>query len=327
MKKIFRVLAVCILALVTALPSFAAKKVSAENWPNKPVIITVPWAVGGLADQANRALAQYGQKYLGQPVVPDNKIGAGGVVALTEYLREKPNSVKLIYGGEGNFAIGPLFNPVPFKWEQYAPVVNIYKSNFVMVANPKIGVKSLADLKEYGKDKKIIFAVAGLNSSEYLMISALLTEMGLDFEGVSFDGANEAMTATLSGDTVIGITHASLAKEFVKTNRLTPVVVFDDKPMKDEIYNLECVADYGYDTFLVNRCILLMPAGTDPAIIDKMYKAVLQIFEEPGFKETAENLGLTLDPIGPEECDKHIKDSMEKAQRFYNMLKLSLIHI
>ncbi|WP_427043052.1 tripartite tricarboxylate transporter substrate binding protein [Fusobacterium sp. SB021] len=321
MKKIFRVLAVCILALVTALPSFAAKKVSAENWPNKPVIITVPWAVGGLADQANRALAQYGQKYLGQPVVPDNKIGAGGVVALTEYLREKPNSVKLIYGGEGNFAIGPLFNPVPFKWEQYAPVVNIYKSNFVMVANPKIGVKSLADLKEYGKDKKIIFAVAGLNSSEYLMISALLTEMGLDFEGVSFDGANEAMTATLSGDTVIGITHASLAKEFVKTNRLTPVVVFDDKPMKDEIYNLECVADYGYDTFLVNRCILLMPAGTDPAIIDKMYKAVLQIFEEPGFKETAENLGLTLDPIGPEECDKHIKDSMEKAQRFYNMLK------
>ena len=321
MKKIFKVLAVCILALVTALPSFAAKKVSAENWPNKPVIITVPWAVGGLADQANRALAQYGQKYLGQPVVPDNKIGAGGVVALTEYLREKPNSVKLIYGGEGNFAIGPLFNPVPFKWEQYAPVVNIYKSNFVMVANPKIGVKSLADLKEYGKDKKIIFAVAGLNSSEYLMISALLTEMGLDFEGVSFDGANEAMTATLSGDTVIGITHASLAKEFVKTNRLTPVVVFDDKPMKDEIYNLECVADYGYDTFLVNRCILLMPAGTDPAIIDKMYKAVLQIFEEPGFKETAENLGLTLDPIGPEECDKHIKDSMEKAQRFYNMLK------
>lgn len=321
MKKIFRVLAVCILALVTALPSFAAKKVTAENWPNKPVIITVPWAVGGLADQANRALAQYGQKYLGQPVVPDNKIGAGGVVALTEYLREKPNSVKLIYGGEGNFAIGPLFNPVPFKWEQYAPVVNIYKSNFVMVANPKIGVKSLADLKEYGKDKKIIFAVAGLNSSEYLMISALLTEMGLDFEGVSFDGANEAMTATLSGDTVIGITHASLAKEFVKTNRLTPVVVFDDKPMKDEIYNLECVADYGYDTFLVNRCILLMPAGTDPAIIDKMYKAVLQIFEEPGFKETAENLGLTLDPIGPEECDKHIKDSMEKAQRFYNMLK------
>ena len=321
MKKIFRVLAVCILALVTALPSFAAKKVSAENWPNKPVIITVPWAVGGLADQANRALAQYGQKYLGQPVVPDNKIGAGGVVALTEYLREKPNSVKLIYGGEGNFAIGPLFNPVPFKWEQYAPVVNIYKSNFVMVANPKIGVKSLADLKEYGKDKKIIFAVAGLNSSEYLMISALLTEMGLDFEGVSFDGANEAMTATLSGDTVIGITHASLAKEFVKTNRLTPVVVFDDKPMKDEIYNLECVADYGYDTFLVNRCILLMPAGTDPAVIDKMYKAVLQIFEEPGFKETAENLGLTLDPIGPEECDKHIKDSMEKAQRFYNMLK------
>ncbi|WP_300331674.1 tripartite tricarboxylate transporter substrate binding protein [Fusobacterium sp.] len=320
MKKFFKVLALCILTLVTALPSFSAKS-PADSWPKKPVIITVPWAVGGLADQANRALSQYGKKYLGQPIVPENKIGAGGVVALTEYLREKPNSTKLIYGGEGNFAIGPLFNPVPFKWEQFTPVANIYKSNFVMVSNPKIGVKSLKDLKEYGKNKKVIFAVAGLNSSEYLMISALLSEMGLDFEGVSFNGANEAMNATLSGDTVIGITHASLAKEFVKANKLDPVVVFDDKPLKDEVYNLECVGDYGYDTFLVNRCILLMPAGTDPAIVDKMYKTVLKIFEEPGFQETAKNLGLTLDPIGPAECDAHIKDSMEKAQRFYNMLK------
>ena len=143
----------------------------------------------------------------------------------------------------------------------------------------------------------------------------------LDFEGVSFNGANEAMTATLAGDTVIGITHASLAKEFVKTERLTPVVVFDEKPLKDDVYNLECVGDYGYDTFLVNRCILLMPAGTDPAVVDKMYKTVLKIFEEPGFQETAANLGLNLDPIGPEECDKHIKDSTEKAKRFYNMIK------
>ena len=319
MKKFLKVLVVCILALVTALPSFA--KSVADSWPKKPVIITVPWAVGGLADQANRALSQYGKKYLGQPIVPENKIGAGGVVALTEYLREKPNSTKLIYGGEGNFAIGPLFNPVPFKWEQFTPVANIYKSNFVMVANPKIGVKSLKDLKEYGKNNKVIFAVAGLNSSEYLMISALLSEMGLNYEGVSFNGANEAMNATLSGDTVIGITHASLAKEFVKADKLDPVVVFDEKPLKDEVYNLECVGDYGYDTFLVNRCILLMPAGTDPAVVDKMYQAVLKIFEEPGFLETAKNLGLTLDPIGPEECDKHIKDSIEKAQRFYNMIK------
>ena len=248
MKKFLKVLVVCILALVTALPSFA--KSVADSWPKKPVIITVPWAVGGLADQANRALSQYGKKYLGQPIVPENKIGAGGVVALTEYLREKPNSTKLIYGGEGNFAIGPLFNPVPFKWEQFTPVANIYKSNFVMVANPKIGVKSLKDLKEYGKNNKVIFAVAGLNSSEYLMISALLSEMGLNYEGVSFNGANEAMNATLSGDTVIGITHASLAKEFVKADKLDPVVVFDEKPLKDDVYNLECVGDYGYDTFL-----------------------------------------------------------------------------
>ena len=68
------------------------------------------------------------------------------------------------------------------------------------------------------------------------MMAALLSEMGLNYEGVSFDGANEAMNATLSGDTTLSITHASLAKEFVKAGRLNPIVVFDDKPLKDEVF-------------------------------------------------------------------------------------------
>ncbi|WP_101474459.1 tripartite tricarboxylate transporter substrate binding protein [Fusobacterium sp.] len=320
MKKLVKYLSVTLLLTLISILSFGSEAKDV-NWPEKPVIITVPWAVGGLADQANRALAQQGQKYLGQPIIPENKIGAGGIVALTEYLREKPNSNKLIYGGEGNFAIGPLFNPVPFKWEQFAPVINIYKSNFVMVANPKVGIKSLDDLKEYGKNNKIIFAVAGLNSSEYLMMSALLSEMGLDYQGVAFNGANEAMNSTISGDTVVAITHASLAKEFVKTNKLDSVVVFDKSPLVDDVYNLKSVADYGYDTYLVNRCILLMPAGTDKEVINKMYETVLKIFDEPEFKQVAANLGLTLDPLSPEECDAHIKESTEKAQKFYKMLK------
>ena len=190
-----------------------------------------------------------------------------------------------------------------------------------MVANPKVGIKSLDDLKEYGKNNKIIFAVAGLNSSEYLMMSALLSEMGLDYQGVAFNGANEAMNSTISGDTVVAITHASLAKEFVKKNKLDSVVVFDKSPLVDDVYNLKSVADYGYDTYLVNRCILLMPAGTDKEVINKMYETVLKIFDEPEFKQVAANLGLTLDPLSPEECDAHIKESTEKAQKFYKMLK------
>lgn len=316
MKKIFNALTIFIFMVFMAGKTYANKQ-----WPNQPVTITVPWAVGGLADQANRAIAQLGKKYLGQPIVPANKIGAGGVVALTEYLREKPNTHKLIYGGEGNFAIGPLFNEIPFKWESFTPVINVYKSTFVMIANPKLGISSLEDLKEYGKNNKIIFAVSGLNSSEYLVMSALLSEMGLNYEGVSFNGANEAMNSTISGDTMLAVTHGSLAKEFVKAKSLVPIVAFDEKPLKDEVYDLKPVTEYGYDTFIVNRCILLMPKGTDKAVIDTMYQTMLKIFEDPEFKEAAKNLGLNVDPIGPEESEKHIVDSIAKAQKFYKMVK------
>ena len=94
MKKLVKYLSVTLLLTLISILSFGSEAKDV-NWPEKPVIITVPWAVGGLADQANRALAQQGQKYLGQPIIPENKIGAGGIVALTEYLREKPNSCLL----------------------------------------------------------------------------------------------------------------------------------------------------------------------------------------------------------------------------------------
>ena len=293
----------------------------ADDWPQKPITTVVPWAVGGLADQVNRAMAQFGADEFGQPIIPTNRLGAGGVVALTEYLRERPNTTKIIYGSEGNFSISPKTNKVAYKWGDFTPIMNIYTSSFVLVATPDSGIKSFEDLKNYGAEKKVLFGVNGLNGTEFLIISALLSEMGIDYEAVGFNGANEAMNATIAGDVVLAVTHASLAKEYVKANKLEALVVFDEKPLKTDVYDLPPVTEYGYDTWIVNRMMMLTRKGTDPTLVNSIRAHFLNILNNPEFIAIADNLGVNIDPVDGDALNEHVMTTIDKVERFWEMAK------
>ncbi|WCE30460.1 tripartite tricarboxylate transporter substrate binding protein [Vibrio sp. SCSIO 43137] len=294
---------------------------STEQWPKKPITTVVPWAVGGLADQVNRAMAQFGTDEFGQPIIPTNRLGAGGVVALTEYLREKPNTTKIIYGSEGNFSISPKTNKVAYKWEDFTPIMNIYTSSFVLVANPESGITNFEDLKRYGANNKILFGVNGLNGTEFLIISALLSEMGINYEAVGFNGANEAMNATISGDVILSVTHGSLAKEYVKAKELQAILVFDEKPLKTDVYDLPPVTQFGYDTWIVNRMMMLTRNGTDPKLVEAIRSHFLNILENPEFKKVADNLGVNIDPVDGDALREHVETTIEKVDRFWEIAK------
>jgi len=317
MKRLFRKVTTII---SLGLLAFSAQA-NTDSWPQKPITTVVPWAVGGLADQVNRAMAQFGTDEFGQPIIPTNRLGAGGVVALTEYLREKPNTTKIIYGSEGNFSISPKTNKVAYKWEDFTPIMNIYTSSFVLVANPKSGIKSFEDLQSYGAKQKVLFGVNGLNGTEFLIISALLSEMGIDYEAVGFNGANEAMNATISGDVALSVTHGSLAKEYVKAKKLEAILVFDEKPLKTDIYDLPPVTQFGYDTWIVNRMMMLTRKGTDPQLIEKIRSHFLNILQNPEFKKIADNLGVNIDPVDGEALNKHVMTTIEKVDRFWKVTK------
>lgn len=323
MKKLAKIL-VCTLALALGVTGVGCQKKeiasNADNWPKEAVTIICPWAVGGLADQVNRAMSQYGEPLLGKPLLADNVLGSGGAVALTNYLQEKPNSHKLIFGGEGSFAIAPLTSEVAYKFEDFIPVINIYSSTFVLSANPKTGVDSFKALEEYIKGNTIKVATNGTASSEALQCAALFNEMGANFQIIPYDGANEALTAAISGEVDFAVTHASLAREFVKSGDVLPVVAFDEEKVIDEVYNLDCVVDYGYDTWMTNVCAVFMRAGTDPAIVDKMYNTILQILENEEFLATAQNMGLNIDPMTGEEVKAYIDSCMGKAEKYAQLV-------
>ncbi|MGQ0286491.1 tripartite tricarboxylate transporter substrate binding protein [Pasteurellaceae bacterium 22721_9_1] len=292
------------------------------NWPTGPVTIITPWAVGGLADQINRAMSEYGKEQYGQPLLADNILGSGGAVALTEYVKEAPNTHKLILGGEGSFAIAPLTMKVAYKFDDFVPVINIYSSTFVFLANPKAKVDGMATLKDYiAKGKTVKVGVNGTNSSEALQTAALLTELGAKFKLIPYEGANEALTAVVSGEVTFATTHASLAREFVKAGNVKPVIAFDEKKLVDEVYNLESVGDYGLDTWMTNTCAVFIRAGTDPAIVEKNYTALKTILENPKLQQTAKNIGLRLDIRDGKWVKDYIDSTMSKAEKYSKLVK------
>lgn len=130
MKKVFLLLLMVFssFSLIFANGSEEVKN-EAQDWPSEPITVICPWAVGGVADLVNRAAAVYGEEQLGQPVLATNELGAGGNVALTNYLKNSANTHNLIFGGEGGFSIAPNIEgkeAIMFKYADFIPVFNMY---------------------------------------------------------------------------------------------------------------------------------------------------------------------------------------------------------
>ena len=310
MKKVIALILVTLISLAL-LGAAGQKEQDLSQWPEEPVTVICPWAVGGVADVVNRKAATYGEEVLGQPILATNELGAGGNVALTNYLRTEPNSTTLIFGAEGAFSIAPNVEgseAIRFTYDDYIPIINLYSAIFVMTADAELGINDLDDLIAYGEGKRLKVAVNGVAGSEAFLARALFRELGLDLELVSYNGANLALDAAAKGETAFAISHQSQARGSVEGEVLSPVVVFDEGSVENEVFgHVKGVGEYGYDAYFRNRCFILARAGTDQQVIDKVREAYLEILSKPEMQEFYNTLMIEVDPMDISEFDEHVK--------------------
>ncbi len=312
MKKVIWYLLILVFVIEGVSANGQSDSVNVEDWPENPVTVICPWAVGGVADMVNRKAATFGEEYLGVPILATNELGAGGNVALTNYLKNGPNSENLIFGGEGAFSIAPNLDgsdAIRFTYDDYEPVINLYSSIFVLTADVSLGIQDLDSLKEYGKGKKVKVAVNGIAGSEAFLAKALFKELGVELELVSYNGANLALDAAAKGETSFAISHQSQAKGSVEGGILTPVVMFDQEGVNNAIFkNVKGVGEYGYNTYFRNRCFIMARKGTDPQVISKVKNAYLTILNEPEIIDFYKSLMIEIDPLDQTAMDKHVSD-------------------
>ena len=264
--------------LIVVLLCFFSLPASAQDYPNRPITLIVPYAAGGGNDAMARVAADKMSKTLGQQIVIENRGGAGGTIATRQIAKADPDGYTLGIGGTGTLAIGPtLYGNVGYDpRKDFAAVGLIGTSALVVLVHPSLPVKSIPELIAYVKTNpgKLNYASAGSGSGIHLGTEYFLSIAGIRITHIPYKGSGPALTDLVGGHVSIYFSSLPPAIGLVKDGKVRALAVTGAK--RSAIFpDLPTVAEAGltgYDAVL--HYGIVAPAGTPRAIIDKLNAAL-----------------------------------------------------
>lgn len=292
-------------------PALIADALAQAPYPSRPIRLVVPFPPGGGADSLARAITPKASQVLGQPIVIDNKPGAGGNVGAAEVARATPDGYTLLYGHNGTHGINHALysNPGFDPFKDFVPVARFNAVPFILVVNASLPVKTVKELVDYIKANpgRVAFASAGNGLTSHLAGVMFNSATGSDALHVPYKGAAPALTGLLAGDTQFTIDTVINVLPQIKAGKLRALAVMSKEriPMAPEVPTM---AEAGYPALVFEASDgAYAPAGTPKAIVDKLNAAFRQALTD---KEVADNLiarGAFPVPGTPEEFARHVQ--------------------
>ena len=270
------------------------------NWPTGNVMIYVPGQAGANMDIKARLVAKYLTDELGVPVVIENRAGAGGITACTQYLTEEPNTNNIQYMSGSNLSVSPLYNEVEYTADDFEIVAGLDSVENGLFVNASLGINSLEELKEAFAGKTIKFASAGVGNDSFLVSKVLMEEMGLQSDSINGSGFSDALVACMSGTADVAYCALNQASQYVQEGSIVPLAVY----CEDDYTGY---ADFGYDVVpsLVNEgyditysaiTYFALRGGTDEAVVAKLEQALQNVYNNPDFQAEFEAAGFVMLP-------------------------------
>lgn len=315
--------------LVSALAMFVAGAAAsaAGSYPDKPVTLLVPFPPGNTSDILTRVVAFELERALGQPVVVENRPGAGGGIGLAAVARSAPDGYTLLVGTSGAFITAPIFQDKPLPATSFAPITLMAHTAHVLLANPSVKADTLkALIQEAKKDSaKFTFASLGNGSISHLAMEMLLRQSGAQMLQIPYKGTGQATNDILGG-------RVSLMMESIKTSSIAHVdtgklkaLAVTGKKRSVLLPNVPTVAeaaglpDYESGSWIA----LFAPAGTPDPIVHKLNEEVIKIMETPEVKKKLLELGIEAEGSTPKELSELIQSQTDKWQKFIKQENLA----
>lgn len=183
---------------------------------------------GSAIDIRARLLAKHMSEKLGTNVVVENKEGAGGMLAIQEFLTQKGNPSDILWVSDSPFTAVPLFNEVDYSLDDFRPLGGTDVQGTGLFVNPeKTGIESMEDLVAYGKENTVLFGSGGAGSIPFLLQTALYSEAGMQASTVVHNSAAEGLTNCLGGHVDVTLAGLALGKDFVADGSLKCIATFD----------------------------------------------------------------------------------------------------
>ncbi len=302
MKKIvlFMVAAMVLTSAVFGMGGNEGKEGGLANFPKAPITLICPWAAGGSSDATMRAIAEIGPDYFGVPMNVVNRDGAGGTVATTEFVNEKPDGYTICLEAIGVFTTQPFMRDVKYSMDDFRPVIGLTAEPIVMVASAKSGISNIEDMKKLGR--AVTYGFSGSGSLMELAQKNFFATAKIEASAVPFDGGAPTMTALLGGHIDIGAAHPGELMQYIESGDLVPIGIFNpERDSRPGIKEIPTFVEQGYDIDMSVWKFLILPKAVPDDIANYITENMGKILADERFVDFAAKTNLLITPYTPEE--------------------------
>jgi tripartite-type tricarboxylate transporter receptor subunit TctC len=290
--------------------SLAAFDVSAQAWPAKPIRAVVPVGAGSSTDIVHRLVLQQLSVQLGQPVVVENRVGAGGTIGSASVAKAAPDGYTLLAHGSAHTIAPALYKGLPYDpVRDFAAVAPIGSSPAVLVVSPAKGMKTAAEMVAAAKARPnaLNFSSVGIGSATHLSAERFGTSAGIQAVHVPFKGGAEAMTEVIAGRVDFFFGPVALVLPHIRDSKLTALAVNSAKrtPALPEVPTTREAgfADAEYPIWFG----VFAPAGTPRDIVGRLNREVANALQASGVREKLAGMGVEPMPMSPREFAAHVE--------------------
>jgi len=266
-----------------------------DDWPTRPITFVVPFTPGGITDNYSRPFAKILGDKLGQPVLVDNRSGAGGSIGAEWVSRQPPDGYTMLYGTSGtqaaNLALYSNIHYDPIK--DFVPVHGLAETPLILVINPSRPFKTVPELIAYAKAHpgQLNFGSAGAGTGTHLTAELFQVATGIKMTHVPYKGSNPALTDLIAGHVDLMFDYTSDVMSFVQAGKLKALAVTGEKRLSIAP-DVPTVGELGFPKAeLTAWAAIFVPAKTPPAIVKRLGDAIAQTIADPEMFKVAEKFG------------------------------------
>ena len=290
----------------------------AQNFPNKPVHIIVAFTAGSATDILGRTFGQKLSEIWGQPVIVENRPGAGGTIAAAVVAKAPADGYTLLVNSAAQAYNPSIYQNLSFDTvKDFADIAALGGQPNVLVVAPSSGIKTVGELIALAKQKpgQLNYASAGTGSGTHINGEKFKLAAGIDVVHVPYKGTPEALTDTMAGRVTYYFSPVSAALPFVRDGKLVALAVSTAK-RSSVLPNVPTIAESGLPGFDYSLWVgMFAPAGTPPAVVEKIAKDVRTAEQSADVKERFATLGAEPMPMTPQQFTKFVQTEIDESAK------------